>query len=101
MARRVVAWFLGGAGLVLGAAAGLVKPRSIGLLRRAWAIGLLLGLVAGGVLSVVGWRDVTGSSSSTAGIGLLFVPFPPITNGIAGGVACIRVRVWKVGRRAT
>jgi disulfide bond formation protein DsbB len=88
----VVAWFLGVPGLLLGAGVGTLNLKLRGVLREAWAIGSLLGVVAGGVLSVVFWRDVAGSSSSTAAIGLLFVPFPPITNGIAGGWAAIIAR---------
>jgi hypothetical protein len=82
----VVAWFFGGAGLILGGIAGAINLRVRGV-SEGWPSGFLLGLIAGGVLSVLFWRDVAGSSSSTAAIGLLFVPIPPITNGIVGGLA--------------
>jgi hypothetical protein len=90
-----VAWFLGGGGLVVGAVAGATTN---GLLGRAWVRGALLGVGVGCVLSVELVREVVDSSSSTAALGILFVPFPPITNGITGVAAAVIVRGWRIGR---
>jgi hypothetical protein len=89
------AWFLGAVGLLVGA---VVGARSHGSVLRAFMFGGLLGAVAGGVLSLEFIREVADSTSSTASIGLLLVPFPPITNGVAGGIAAVILRGWKVGR---
>jgi hypothetical protein len=89
------AWFLGAVGFLLGA---VVGARSHGSVRRAFVSGALLGVVAGVLLSLEGIREVADSRSSTAAIGLLLVPFPPITNCVAGGVAAVILRGWKVGR---
>jgi hypothetical protein len=93
-----VAWFLGAGGLVLGAVAGATTKRTLG---RAWVRGALLGVGVGCVLSVELVREVVDSSSSTAALGIIFVPFPPITNGITGVAAAVIVRGWRIGRTLT
>lgn len=93
-----VAWFLGAGGLMLGAVAGATSNGTLG---RAWVRGVLLGVGVGCVLSLELMREIIDSSSSTAGIGIIFVPFPPITNGITGVAAAVLVRGWRVGRTLT
>lgn len=93
-----VAWFLGAGGLVLGAIAGATSSGSLG---RAWVRGALLGVGVGCVLSVELVREVVDSSSSTAALGIIFVPFPPITNGITGVAAAVIVRGRRIGRTVT
>ena len=92
----VVAWFLGAGGLVLGVIAGGVRARS-GHDGLRVVIGLTLGLLAGCVMSLELCREVQASPSSTAAIGYLFVPFPPITNAIGGAFGTAIVRVLMLG----
>ncbi len=91
------AWFCGLAGLVLGVIVGMRTERTT---VAAFVTGLLLGVAAGGVLSLEIIREVAASSSSTAGIGMLLVPFPPITNAIGGIAGAVLVRAWRVARAA-
>jgi hypothetical protein len=93
-----VAWFLGTGGLVLGAVAGATLHGQLG---RAWLVGALLGVGVGCVLSVELVREVVDSSSSTAALGIIFVPFPPITNGITGVAAAVIMRGWRINRTAS
>lgn len=83
---------------MLGAVAGATSNGTLG---RAWVRGVLLGVGVGCVLSLELMREIIDSSSSTAGIGIIFVPFPPITNGITGVAAAVLVRGWRVGRTLT
>lgn len=87
--------FFGAAGLVLGVIAGLRLDR------RARMAGMLLGLAAGIALSIEILREVSASDSSTAAIGLLFVPFPPVFNAASGYVAAWLTRSLRLRRRAT
>jgi hypothetical protein len=76
-------WFFGGPGLVLGALAGwrLGRARATAGLPM-WAGGLI-GLACGIGLDLLMFHDITTSRSSTAGIGILLMPFPPLTNTVA------------------
>jgi hypothetical protein len=93
-----LAWFLGAAGLVGGVVAGL---RSKGVAQGVWSVGAVVGVALGCVLSAEFVREVADSSSSTASLGLLLVPFPPITNGITGAVVSRMARSWKDKRAAS
>lgn len=75
-----VAWFLGAPGLILGTGAGTAIGRSSRGAGAAVSAGLLIGLVAGVVLDLIIVHDVETSTSSTAAIGLILVPVPPLTN---------------------
>ena len=90
-----VAGFLGLGGLVLGCIAGWrIDLRQRGVVR----LGLLLGVGAGLLMPVEITREVADSSSSTAAIGLLFVPFPPVTNGVGGLLGAAIVHGWRLQR---
>ncbi|SRR5690242_17524756 len=90
----VIAWFLGAGGLVVGVVAGMTA-RS---LPRATVTGLVVGGLAGCLLSVDIMRDVQTSSSSTSALGMLLMPVPPFTNAVGGLVAAAIVRGWRAAR---
>jgi hypothetical protein len=73
-------WFFGGPGLVLGALAGRRLGRTQAPAGLATWAGVTIGLVCGGALDLILMHDITTSRSSTAAIGVIFLPFPPLTN---------------------
>jgi ABC-type Mn2+/Zn2+ transport system permease subunit len=88
------AWFIGAAGGLIGVYVGM---RSEGTVRQALIRGALLGALAGVVLSLELIREVIRSTSSS---GMVLVPFPPLTNGVAGGLIAVILREWNIGRSA-
>jgi len=85
-------WFFGGPGLVLGAVAGWRLGRARATALVSMQAGGLIGLACGIGLDLLMIHDITTSRSSTAGIGMLLLPFPPLTN-IAGALAATLL-VW-------
>ena len=79
-------WFFGAGGAAAGAVLGWNLRRRDRRWITAFWWGVLAGLVAGFVLSVVIVHDVQTSTSSTAALGMLLVPIPPLTNAIGGAV---------------
>jgi hypothetical protein len=87
-----VVWFLGGGGVIVGVLTGAMAKTGMG---RVGVLGLVLGMVAGVVLSGVFVHDVEASTSSTAAIGLILVPIPPISNAITGFSMAVIVSGWR------
>ncbi len=87
-------WFFGGPGLVLGALTGWRLGRARATAGLATWAGATIGLACGGGLDVIMWHDITTSRSSTAAIGILLLPFPPLTN-IATALAATLL-VWSL-----
>ena len=93
-----IAWFLGAPGLILGAIAGTMIGRSSRGAGAAVSAGVLIGLAAGILLDLIIVHDVETSTSSTAAIGLLLVPFPPLMNvATAVGATVIARRIAENG----
>jgi hypothetical protein len=77
-------WFFGGPGLVLGAIAGLRLGRARASVGPPTWTGAIIGLACGVGLDLLMFHDITTSRSSTAAFGMLLLPFPPLTNVVAG-----------------
>ena len=60
----------------------------------AMSVGLLIGFAAGIALDLIILHDIQTSTSSTAGIGIILVPFPPLTNAATALGATILARRW-------
>jgi len=96
----LIAWLLGAPGVVAGGLVGGLRVRPPVFFARAWAFGLLLGLIAGGVLAYAMWHSIATSDSANAPLAIGFVPLPLLTNGIGGGWAAIVCREWADRRLA-
>jgi hypothetical protein len=96
----LIAWLLGAPGVAAGALVGALRVRPPGFLAKAWAFGLLLGLIAGGVLAYGIWHSIATSDSANAPLAIGFVPLPLLTNGIGGGWAAVVCREWADRRAA-
>jgi hypothetical protein len=87
-------WFFGGSGLVLGTLAGWRLGRARATAGPATWAGAVIGLACGIGLDLPMFHDITTSRSSTAAIGVLLMPFPPLTN-MATALAATPL-VWSV-----
>lgn len=88
--------FIGAAGLVAGAACGWSLGRRTVGAAHARTVGALCGIVVGVVMAAELIREVSASSSSTAAIGMIFVPVPVVANGVAGALSAGLVYRWRV-----
>lgn len=92
-------WFFGARGGVAGALLGWIWKRRGRRWITAFWWGVRVGLAAGVVLSLVIIHDVQTSTSSTAALGMLLVPVPPLSNAIGGAAGAALVAASRRPRR--
>ena len=85
----VMALMFGIPGLVSGVSAGHLLGRAGESRVAALGYGLLAGLACGLVGAMLIIESVTTSSSSTAGVGLIILPIPLLSNMMFGLVGCL------------
>src|SRR6516164_2052396 len=87
-----LAWFLGAAGLLIGAPVGFVLGRGRVGLTVSIVVAVGVGVVAGIGVDLILIHDVLSSDSSTAAVGLIALPIPLILNPAGALLSALPVR---------
>jgi hypothetical protein len=86
--------FLGTPALLFGAVAGRALARSGGRPTLALLTGIGIGLACGVVPVLILIHEVQSSSDANAGVGLIALPIPFVTNVITGTLAAFAGHAW-------
>jgi hypothetical protein len=89
-----IAWFFGLGGVLIGAPVGFALGRGRVAVIASILVAVGAGVAVGIGVDVIVVHDVFSSDRSTAALGLLLLPFPPILNAVGAVLSALTVRAF-------